>query len=154
MSLNMCGVYRLVCVVSGDCYVGASRNIGKRWQVHRAKLRHGNSECSLLQKAWDAHGEGSIILEVLQVSTLLALIADEQRWMDELKPSLNTAKVAGIATNSGRRFTEQHRAKISAARKRSWTPERRTALSKSWTPERREQQSKRTRAINLARWSS
>jgi group I intron endonuclease len=154
MSLNVCAVYRLICISSGDCYVGASRDVGKRWQVHRAKLRHNNSECTLLQKAWNLYGEHSIVLEVLQVSSPQMLVLDEQRWIDDLKPVLNTAKIAGIATNTGKRFSPQHRAKISTSRKLSWTPERRAALSAKWTPARREQQSKRTKAYNTARWSS
>lgn len=134
------GIYIIVCLVSGNRYVGSAVNIAKRWDAHRNDLiarRHGNRH---LQRAWDKYGAESFAFHVLEeVNDSADLIGCEQIWIDELKPEYNMAPTAGSMlgflhseatklriseAKSGKSLTAEHRRKISEALQGITFPER------------------------------
>ena len=89
------GVYVISNTLTGDCYIGSSVDISKRWQQHRALLRIGAHHSARFQQAWDRYGEDVFLFAVLEDVTSpqdLALI--EQRHMNERKPKYNASLVA------------------------------------------------------------
>lgn len=50
MTLPMSGIYCITNTVTGKCYVGQSKNVYERVQVHFRALRHGIHENRLMQK--------------------------------------------------------------------------------------------------------
>lgn len=113
-SLNhVSGVYRLVNIVTGECYVGSSTNLGNRMAVHRYRMTNGTHGNRNVQAAFDEHGITAFSFEVLMiVADKIQLIAYEQQFIDQLKPAYNLAPKAGSCL--GVKFSQQSREKISA----------------------------------------
>lgn len=113
------GVYLITCRATGKRYVGSSENIEKRLYNHASQLNYGDHPNPHLQNAWRKHGEAAFKFEVLE---LVAgdLEAEEQRWIDHLRPEFNVIR-AGAPPMRGRKHSAESIAKMRG----SWTPERR-----------------------------
>jgi group I intron endonuclease len=127
-------VYQIRNLVNNKVYVGSTVRPRLRRRDHRRKLGLGIHQSPRLQAAWRKYGGKSFAFEILEVVEAAELLLPaEQRWMDALKSydhkfGYNLCPVAGRidgykhteaakAKMKGRKFTDEHRAKLSAARR-------------------------------------
>ncbi len=109
ISAKVCGIYAIICTVTGEMYVGSSVDVRRRWRQHRNRLRRGTSTSRKLQDAWSEHPEHfsfALLFECAEAD----LHAQEQVWFERLKPSLNLDGKAG--SSLGRRLTAEQREKL------------------------------------------
>jgi group I intron endonuclease len=126
-SIVVCGVYCVTCWPNGRQYIGSSDNIPNRWRVHRTRLDQGIHPAELWLADWEQLGSvafGWAILERVDRKTdgshLQALLAAEQKWIDQLHPDYNTLQQAG--SSDGYIHTEAARERMrEAKRKRKQT---------------------------------
>lgn len=76
------GIYKIENKVNGKVYIGSSNSIKRRWQKHKALLRHGKHQNSHLQAAWDKYGEDNFSFSVIE---LLIPNIIKARLQEELK---------------------------------------------------------------------
>lgn len=93
-------VYAIVCLPTGESYVGSSvMPEGRRWSNHRSHLRAGRHPSEAMQRAYDRYGEDAFRLDTIVVCPTDAPLDDllryEQAAMDVMKPAFNTAPRAG-----------------------------------------------------------
>lgn len=79
------GVYIIRHAASGKVYVGSSVDTGKRFGEHGRLLRLGNHVNPHLQAAWNLYGPEAFEFVVVDLVESRALMAAEQRVMDELR---------------------------------------------------------------------
>jgi len=86
------GIYKLEDDVTGEIYVGTSRNLQNRKRDHKYDLRKGNHRNPNVQSAYNlGHSFSFAVLEYLPLgSTDDFLVRREQEWFDFLKPTLNS----------------------------------------------------------------
>ncbi len=109
------GLYSITNIVNGHKYIGSSNNLYKRLHQHLNNLRN-NTHCNKhLQAAWNKYGEKNFILQGICDCDVEDLLIFEQALIDIYKPHYNIAKVAG--STRGLVFTDEHRRKISTAKK-------------------------------------
>ena len=81
------GVYKITNNITGDFYIGSSKNIKKRWICHKSpskwKLRPGMK----LYQAFIKYGLDNFIFEVLEETADLK--KREQYYIEQLKPAYN-----------------------------------------------------------------
>lgn len=107
-------VYRITNTINGECYIGSSENVGRRYYTHKAALNRGESRHPLLQKAVSDFGLGSFEFVVLEFVSSEERIAREQFWFDALKPTLNVNEKA--ISRRGMPLSQEWRENISRAR--------------------------------------
>ncbi len=97
--------------------MGRSVNVTTRWAAHRRSLRRGTHKNHHLQAAWNAHGEQAFVFEVLEYAEESTLPLREGFHMTRLNTcDRNCGYNSVIAdTTEQVRFSEEHRARISAA---------------------------------------
>lgn len=105
------GIYAIINVVNGKCYVGSAVNLERRWREHRRQLKSGAHPNRYLQSAWLKYGEGSFEFSVLMDCSHERLIEEEQKAMDRMAPEYNLSPTAG--STLGFKFSEESRAKLS-----------------------------------------
>lgn len=129
----MKGIYRILNVINGYCYIGSAVNLRQRWVNHRSDLRHGKHANTYLQNAWNLYGEAVFRFEILEhVADSGQLIEREQHYMDSLQPEYNLAPLAGSqlgmvrseetrqrmrTAHTGKAHTEETKRKLSEAKK-------------------------------------
>lgn len=89
------GVYRIVCVPTGECYVGGSACIRKRVYGHAVTLANGDSKHPALQQAYRQHGGSAFRAEVLDLCELDEVSLRESAWIGKLAPALNVQGHSG-----------------------------------------------------------
>jgi hypothetical protein len=87
-----CGIYALRCTLTGNVWVGSSRNLDATRNRSWFTLRMGGFMDKPLQAEWNAHGEPAFqyeILEVLEEGLLPMAITDQLKqkcahWVAQL----------------------------------------------------------------------
>lgn len=130
------GIYMIRNEVTGDRYYGSSVNLRTRSVTHLSTLRRGVHRNRWLQSSWNKYGEAAFTFTVLAVLERNEVLATEQRLLDAnvgtagcmnlaadaTAPTLGMKhSAASIAKSSaklkGRVFTDEWRARISAAKR-------------------------------------
>ena len=90
------GVYKITNNITGDFYIGSSKNIKHRWYQHRSpscQKQHSNSK---LYKAMANYGLDNFTFEIIEETADLR--NREQYWIEQLKPSYNNFWAKGWNT--------------------------------------------------------
>ena len=109
------GVYEIVNLVNGKCYIGSAVHFAKRWSAHRKALGRGQHHSIALQNAWTKYGANAFTFRKILLCASEHRLLYEQRCLDGLRPSYNIARDAA-APMTGRTHSQDARKKISAAR--------------------------------------
>lgn len=81
------GVYKITNNITGDFYIGSSKNIEKRWAVHKCVSVWKRRPGMKLYQAFIKYGLDNFIFEVLEETS--SLKKREQYWIEQLKPIYN-----------------------------------------------------------------
>lgn len=81
------GIYRIVNNITGDCYIGQTKDLANRKYEHMRLLKNDkhiytNGERSLLQKAWNKYGEDNFTFDVIEYCNIDELDDRERFWVD------------------------------------------------------------------------
>ena len=91
----MVGIYKIVNIKNGKCYIGSSTNIDIRIKDHFKLLRLKSHKNKYLQNSYDKYGRDSFIIEILEECSYENLLIREQYYIDEFwNNSYNLAKQA------------------------------------------------------------
>ncbi len=88
------GVYKITNTITGDFYIGSSKNIKKRWVSHKCNstwTKHPNVK---LYQAMIQFGLNNFKFEILEETDNLR--EREQAWIEQLNPSYNAARARGF----------------------------------------------------------
>lgn len=87
------GVYKITNNITGDFYIGSSKDIKKRWASHKSpykwKLRPGMK----LYQAFIKYGRDNFTIEVIEETD--SLREREQYYIEHLKPAYNDRHADG-----------------------------------------------------------
>lgn len=111
----MTGIYKITNKVNGHFYIGASRNIKKRWNEHRKKTNVLKGT-SAIAKAYREFGLGNFLFEVIEECSVELLKSREEFYIANLKPQYNTSET-GYAEKV---FTDSVLKKLSQSGKSQW----------------------------------
>jgi group I intron endonuclease len=147
------GIYQIVNLENGKCYVGSAKTLTRRKWLHFNDLREGTHNNDRLQNAFDSYGENNFKFRILEHCKPENLIEREQYWMDQLKATdaeygYNICPVAGSnlgityscpqssARHKGQPKPAKQRRKMSKSAKQSWSDpdvyEQRLKTFKTW----------------------
>ena len=108
------GIYRIKNIITGDCYVGSSINIERRWTRHCRDLKANRHDNQFMQASYNKYGVDAFVYNVLDYCE--NIIEREQMFLDTGAFKFNICKVAA-APMSGRKQSDETKAKISKANK-------------------------------------
>ncbi len=84
---NKPGIYRIVNLVNGKCYVGHTSNLKQRKNDHYKLLRHNKHKNNHLQDAWNLYGEINFIFEILEIIEYpLDFVKNRKQYAEYLCP--------------------------------------------------------------------
>lgn len=115
---QLSGIYRILNKINGNCYIGSSLNVEKRYKHHLSTLRHNSSRCSILQKAFNKYGEDNFEFQVILCCKPEYRLYYEQQLIRELNSQYNVFTNVSDSPLRQFTFTEQSKLKMSIAHKR------------------------------------
>lgn len=114
---QLSGIYRILNKINGNCYIGSSLNVEKRYKHHLSTLRHNSSRCSILQKAFNKYGEDNFEFQVILCCKPECRLYYEQQLIRELNSQYNVFTNVSDSPLRQFTFTEQSKLKMSIAHK-------------------------------------
>lgn len=111
----MIGIYKILCTVTNEFYIGSSINIASRKAGHLYNLRNNKHTNPILQAKYNKYGESNFIFSLLETCSKSKLLVLEQYYLDTLKPLLNCNKVAGRPPRIA--WTKEAKKKMSLAKR-------------------------------------
>lgn len=114
---QLSGIYRILNKINGNCYIGSSLNVEKRYKHHLSTLRHNSSRCSILQKAFNKYGEDNFEFQVILCCKPEYRLYYEQQLIRELNSQYNVFTNMSDSPLRQFTFTEQSKLKMSIAHK-------------------------------------
>lgn len=127
------GVYRIRNLLDGRGYVGsAAESLWRRWRSHLNCLTRRCHSNRHLQRAFDRHGAGAFVFEVLDFCEPSECVGREQDWIDRLdvcnpRRGYNISPVAG--STLGVKHTEEAKKNFGNSRRgKPLSPQHRDAM--------------------------
>ena len=93
---KICGIYKITNTITGDFYIGSSKNVKLRWAQHKCPSRwkqHPNNPMYLDMRKY---GVDSFVFEILEVVEEGSLKETEQKFIETLKPTYNRCNAKGL----------------------------------------------------------
>lgn len=118
MAENCSGIYEIINSINTKSYIGSSKNLKQRRDIHFSLLRNNKHPNKHLQRACNKYGLEVFKFEILEECEIDSLIEKEQHYLDTLKPQYNKRIIA--ESNLGRTYImkEEHKYKIGINKRR------------------------------------
>lgn len=93
MTEKIAGIYKITNNITGESYIGSSKNIKKRWANHKSPSQWASKPGMRLYQAFINYGLDNFKFEVIEETTRLK--EREQYWIGALKPAYNNRRADG-----------------------------------------------------------
>ena len=94
--MKISAVYKITNTVTGDCYIGSSNDINRRWAAHKCPSRWNEHPNSQLYHDFQKYGIDKFVFEVLAEIEAGSLKEAEQKFIETLKPTYNQMNAKGL----------------------------------------------------------
>ena len=102
------GVYKITNTVTGDFYIGSSKDVKKRWNEHKCQStwkRYSNNTMYLdMQK----YGVDKFEFQVLEIVEPEELKEKEQKFIETLKPTYNRCNANGLDIERRKEYMKEY----------------------------------------------
>ena len=88
------GVYKITNTLTGDFYIGSSKNIMQRWATHKSPSNCIRQPKSRLYQDMTKYGSNNFTFEIIEETDNRK--EREQYWIEQLNPSYNSINAKGL----------------------------------------------------------
>ena len=81
MKKDLCGIYKITCVVNGKCYIGQSVDIRGRLYHHKGDLERNKHRNKYLQRLYNKYGKDNMTFEIVELCSIDELDDKEKYWI-------------------------------------------------------------------------
>ena len=106
--MKISAVYKITNTVTGDFYVGSSKDVKRRWAVHKCNSKWNEQPNNPMYIDMRKYGTNKFVFEVLEIVEPEQLKEMEQHYIELLKPTYNRCNAKGL--NVERRKETQKKA--------------------------------------------
>ena len=103
------GIYRIINTITGDFYIGSSKNVKNRWAVHKCQStwnKHPNNSMYLDMRKY---GVDNFEFQVIEVVESDSLKETEQQFIELLKPTYNSNNAKGLDIERLKKYKKEYR---------------------------------------------
>lgn len=86
-------MYQIVCLPTGDTYVGSTNNFARRWQQHRQDLQFNMHANYRLTNLYRHYGLAALEFSILETCAPERRLFREKAWIEKLRPTINLQPV-------------------------------------------------------------
>ena len=94
--MKISGIYRITNTITGDFYIGSSKDVKRRWREHKRQSRLKQHPNNPLYQDMRKYGVDKFELEILEEVEIEKLKEMEQQFIETLKPTYNDRNANGL----------------------------------------------------------
>ena len=92
---KICAVYKITNTITGDFYIGSSKDIKQRWAHHKIPSTWKSNPNKQLYQDMQKYGVDNFVFEILAEVEVDKLKEAEQQFIETLKPAYNDRNANG-----------------------------------------------------------
>ena len=92
---KICAVYKITNTITGDFYIGSSKNVKNRWVKHKCPSRWNECPNNPMYLDMQKYGVDKFVFEILEEAEIEQLKEKEQQFIETLKPTYNNNNAKG-----------------------------------------------------------
>ena len=94
--MNIIGIYKITNTITGDFYIGSSKDVKRRWRDHKCQSRWNKYPNNLMYIDMKNYGTDKFEFEILAEVEPEKLKETEQKFIETLKPTYNSCNAKGL----------------------------------------------------------
>lgn len=103
---KICGIYKITNTITGDFYIGSSKDVKERWACHKCQSTWNDNPNKKLYQDMKKYGLNNFVFEILAEVEVESLKKTEQQFIETLQPTYNDKNAKGLDIE---RYKESHR---------------------------------------------
>ena len=101
-------VYKISNVITGDFYIGSSKNVKKRWVEHKCKSKWNEQPNNPMYLDMQKYGTDKFEFQILAEVEIDKLKETEQQFIETLKPIYNRYNAKGIDVERYKEYQKEY----------------------------------------------
>ena len=94
--MKISGIYKITNTITGDFYIGSSKNIKQRWAVHKCPSAWKQCPNNPMYLDMHQYGVDKFSFQILEEVEIESLKEAEQQFIETLKPTYNSNNAKGL----------------------------------------------------------
>ena len=124
MAEKICAVYKITNTITGDFYIGSSKNVKQRWTEHKCKSSWNEQPNNPMYQDMQKYGLNKFSFQILEEVEPEKLKEIEQQFIDSLKPTYNSNNANGLNVGKIKEYRKTHKEEIKQYQKEYQKTER------------------------------
>ena len=106
--MKICGIYKITNTITGDFYIGSSKNVKKRWTEHKCKSMWKQNPNKQLYQDMQKYGVDKFVFEILAEVEADKLKETEQQFIEKLQPTYNSCNAKGLNVERRKEYKKEY----------------------------------------------
>ena len=106
--MKICGIYKITNTITGDFYIGSSKNIKERWAHHKCPSSWNDNPNSPMYQDMKNYGTDKFEFQVIEEVEESFLKEREQYFIETLKPTYNDRNANGWDFDKYKKYNKEY----------------------------------------------
>ena len=106
--MEISGIYKITNTITGDFYIGSSKDVKRRWATHKCKSTWKQNPNKQLYKDMQKHGTDKFAFEIIAEVEVEQLKEMEQQFIETLKPTYNNIRANGFDFERRKKYNKEY----------------------------------------------
>ena len=106
--MKIIGIYKITNTITGDFYIGSSKDIKRRWESHKCKSTWKNYPNNQMYLDMKKYGVDKFEFQVLVEVEACSLKEKEQYFIETLKPTYNNYNANGLNIERYKEYKKEY----------------------------------------------
>ena len=102
------GVYKITNTITGDFYIGSSKDVKRRWAAHKCPSRWNKCPDNPMYQDMRKYGKDKFVFEVIEEVEPEQLKEKEQQFIETLKPTYNDRNASGLDFERQKKYKKEY----------------------------------------------
>ena len=109
--MKIIGIYKITNTVTGDFYIGSSKDVKKRWADHKCQSTWKKCPNNQMYLDMQKYGTDKFVFEVFEEVEPGSLKETEQKFIETLKPTYNNYNANGLDIERRKEYQKSDKGK-------------------------------------------
>ena len=102
------GIYKIINTITGDFYIGSSKNIERRWAEHKCHSSWKKQPSNPLYHDMKKYGTDKFDFQILEEVEIDSLKEKEQQFIEKLYPTYNSNRANGCDIERRKEYFKEY----------------------------------------------
>ena len=106
--MEISGVYKITNTITGDFYIGSSKNVKRRWENHKKPSTWKRYPNNPMYLDFQKYGLDKFVFEIIAEAEVDKLKEKEQEFIELLKPTYNSNNANGLNIERYKEYQKEY----------------------------------------------